>query len=139
MLLEPNLSCQAVFAADRREDVTVTVNAPIAEALGPHHVRVEDYLRKAGAAAIADHPEASVEFMVSRRFVDGPSHQFSVGMGLAPTAEVALRQTAEAASNYLRDFDPDAYITVSITITPPVPRIRTGRERSRYRWWRADG
>ena len=139
MLLEPSITREALFDAGRREDVSVEINLPIAEALGAYQAEFEDYLRRAGASVLSPYPSTKIEFVVSRMFGDATPQKTQVGRGLGLTDEMRLREIADTAASYLRDFDPDAFVTASITTIPPAPRVRTGRDRSQYRWWRSDG
>lgn len=132
----------ALFATDRRSDISIMANQPIAEALGEKAYSFADYITKAGAAAIAGYPELLLHFDVCRVFgnaADLANHKLKSDDALGPLAEQSIRTLADEASKYLRAVDPDAFITVHVTARQAPRRKPTGRERSQYRWWRADG
>ena len=138
MLFEPTIDRKALFEPSRREDISVEINQPIAEALGPHLAEFEDYLRKAGASVVSLYPGTMLCFSVSRIYGGPDQHIATVEVGLGALAEMQLRNIAHSAANWLRDFDQDAFVSVSVRETPSKPRTRTYRDRSQYRWWRSD-
>jgi hypothetical protein len=70
MLLASHLNKSSVFAADRRSDISVQLNDPILEALGPEAEAIADYLSKAGAAVLELYPELSISFSIGRLIAD---------------------------------------------------------------------
>lgn len=130
---------EALFATDRRSDISIEANEPIAEALGDRAYSFADYVTKAGAAAIAAYPELLLHFDVCRVFGDAAdlaNHKLRSDEPIGPLVQQSIRAIADEASTYLRTVDPDAFVTVTVTARQSTPRKPTGRERSQYRYWR---
>jgi hypothetical protein len=139
--ISPSLTKDAVFASDRRADVSVEINAPIPEGLGDEATAIADYLIKAGAALLQPYPANSIQFCISRVIADA-DHVIRQDVRtseayVGPTLEVGLKNVMTSAANWIQAFDPMAFITASVTekhnhVTP----VR--HKQDRIRWWRCD-
>lgn len=141
MFAEPYHSAGSVFSADRRDDITITVNEPIAEMLGDEASSFADFLTKAGAAAISPYPELAVTFSAGRLYGAAKPvmrHKYEAPNAVGPLVEQALRGVAEEAYHYLQGQDPDAFITVIVTSRETPKRRPSFKVRSQYHWWRSD-
>lgn len=139
MLLDMPISRDALFDTDRRDDITVIANKPIADLLGDEAHSLADFLTKGGAAAISLYPTLSVTFRVGRLYGSAKPiarHKYTAPNAVGPLVEMALRDIADQASKFLCGFDPDAFVTVSVTSREAPKRLRTKRARSDFRWWR---
>lgn len=139
MQLDPRLSKTAIFAADRRADVTVTLNAPITEALGQEAQSLSDSLKRSAAAALAPYPDLSVEFSVGRVIADSQEaiRHFVKSSDIGPTLEMHLFDIMQSAVAFLHAFDEAAFVTASITQKPSYGQDKQRQKRDRIRWWRA--
>ena len=142
MLFELSLTPNAVFASDRRADVSVEINAPIAEGLGDEATAIADYLTKAGAALLQPYPHNSIQFCISRVITDA-DHIIRQDVRLseayvAPTLEIGLKNVMTSAANWLQAFDAMAFITASVTHNPNAISPKMARKRHRLTWWRSD-
>lgn len=134
------LTPNSVFAADRRKDVSVELNAPISKALGDEVQSITDYLTKSGAAVLEPYPDLSIRFSVARMIVDGEVfiRQYVKLSTIAPSVEIRLCDIMYSATNWLRSFDKMAFVTAYVTSktenNPPFIR----RKRNKQLWRRCD-
>jgi hypothetical protein len=107
MLQDNHLIKNSVFAADRRADVSMELNAPIAEALGKEAEAIADYLSKSGATVLEPYPELSIKFSIGRLLAGSEVfiRQYVKFNTIAPTLEIRLFDIMQSVSNWLRSFD----------------------------------
>jgi hypothetical protein len=125
MLQDNHLTKNSVFAADRRADITVELNGPIAQALGQEAVAIADYLSKAGSAVLHPYPRLSIKFSLGRLIADSDNfiRQFVKLNTIAQSLEIRLFDIMQSASNWLRSFDETAFVTAVVNHKPQDPMI----------------
>ena len=140
--LSTSLTKDAVFASDRRADVSVEMNEPIAEMLGDEAAAIADYLTKAGAALLQPYPCNSIQFCISRVITDA-DHIIRQDVRVSeayvgPSLELGLKNVMSSAANWLQAFQPAAFIIANVKHKPTTDLPKMARKRHRLTWWRSD-
>ncbi|NDB69147.1 MAG: hypothetical protein EB015_14275 [Methylocystaceae bacterium] len=136
------LTPNSVFSADRRRDVSVELNAPIANALGDEAQSITDYLTKSGAAVLEPYPDLSIRFSIARMIADGEGfiRQYVKLNTIAPSVEIRLFDIMHSATNWLRSFDELAFVTAKVMQKPEdqLIHLKQLKRRKRRYFWRCD-
>ena len=127
------------FDVSRRSDVSVITNKAIADALGDEAQGFAEFLERAGAAAIRQYPTLEITFEAGRLFGEPKpiaGHKYTGCSDAGVLVEKALRELADEAVERLRQYDEDAFLTVSVTSRSVVKRTNTYRGPPDIRSWR---
>ena len=139
---QPYLTSKAVFAADRRGDISVELNEPIAAALGDEAQSIKDYLTKSGAAVLEPYPGLKITFSVSRIISDSDIfiRQYVKLNTLSPSVEARLNDILQSAGNWLKSFDDRAFVTAQVMQKPEdqLINLKQLKRRKRRYFWRSE-
>ena len=127
------------FDMSRRSDISVITNQAISNALGGEAQGFAEFLERSGAAAIRQYPTLEVVFEAGRLFGKAKpiaGHKYSGCSDAGVLVEKALRELADEAVERLRQYDEDAFLTVSVTARSVARRNNTYKGPPEIRSWR---
>jgi hypothetical protein len=119
--------------------VSVITNKAIADALGDEAQGFAEFLERAGAAAIRQYPTLEITFEAGRLFGEPKpiaGHKYTGCSDAGVLVEKALRELADEAVERLRQYDPDAFITVFVNSRAAPKRLGAYRCPPEIRSWR---